>query len=48
MAKPFKSRVLVYHMGNHNSTVSFKHKWQAYLFHLLINRSLNHAGVRDY
>ena len=48
MPKPYNRRVGVYHYGQHNFTVSFKHKWQAYLFHLLLNASLNHAGTRDY
>lgn len=44
----YSKHVGVYHYGQRTSTVSFKRKWQAKLFHLLLNRSLNHAGTREY
>lgn len=30
------------------TTVSFEYRWQAFLFHTLINKSLYHAGTRKY
>ena len=44
----YKYRVGVYHFGQFLTEVAFKRKWQAFLFHLLLNKSLNHAGTRDY
>lgn len=44
----YKYKVGVYFLGRFQSEVAFKRKWQARLFHLLLNRSLNHAGTRDY
>lgn len=34
--------------GHRTTTVSFKHKWQARLFHILLNRSTSHNGTREY
>lgn len=44
----YKYKVGVYFLGRFHSEVAFKRKWQALLFHLLLNKSLNHAGTRDY
>lgn len=44
----YRHRVGLYYYGQRNSTVQFKRKWQAFLFHLLLNKSLNHAGSREY
>lgn len=43
-----EAEVSVYHNGNWLTDVGFKWKWQAYLFHLLLNQSDEHAGVREY
>lgn len=29
------------------TSVSFNHRWQATLFHFLVNRSIEHLGSRD-
>lgn len=42
------SSVPVYEDHRHVTTVVFKHKWEAFLFHTLINRSLFHLGTRKY
>lgn len=34
--------------GQWLSTAEFSHKWQAYLFHLLLNVSQTHNGTRSY
>lgn len=34
--------------GHRQNTVGFKHKWQAHLFHLLLNASRSHNGTREY
>lgn len=34
--------------GHRTDTVNFKYKWQALLFHLLLNRSNSHMGKREY
>lgn len=33
--------------GHWIGTVSFKHRWQATLFHALVNRSTTHNGTRE-
>lgn len=38
----------VYDNGHFVTQVMFKKKWQARLFHELLNRSVLHAGVRVY
>lgn len=47
-----KSRVLnevsVYDEGHWVTDVVFRYKWQARLFHLILNQSLHSAGVRNY
>lgn len=34
--------------GHSRGDVVFFRKWQAWLFHLLLNRSINFQGKRDY
>lgn len=34
--------------GHRVNTVSFKHWWQAWVFHILLNRSTSHRGTREY
>lgn len=48
MRGTYRNKVGLYQHGRYESTVAFKRKWQARLFHLLLNRSLNHAGTREY
>lgn len=48
-----KSRMLYqvgvyYESGHRADTVNFRRKWQALLFHLLLNRSISHNGKREY
>lgn len=38
----------VYRNGEWFITVTFKRKWQARLFHFLLNQTDEWAGVRDY
>lgn len=38
----------VYEVGHYTTYVEFRHKWMAWLFHILLNRSINHAGARNY
>lgn len=44
------NHVGVYLASSHRrtDTVSFKWKWQAFLFHCLLNRSTSHMGTREY
>lgn len=35
-------------MGRWIDTAIFRHKWQAYLFHWLLNSSTTHNGTREY
>jgi len=45
---PPVNQVDFYEEGVFVAAVVFAKKWQARLFHLILNRSLNHAGVRKY
>lgn len=46
---PVNPKVGVYGREGHRATtVSFKRKWQAHLFHLLLNASMSHMGTREY
>lgn len=46
---PVNPKVGIYgHEGHRATTVSFKWWWQAYLFHLLLNKSISHMGTREY
>lgn len=39
----------VYQLDGHRvNTISFKHRWQAYLFHIILNASISHNGTREY
>lgn len=38
----------VYMDGQYQQTVSFKKKWHARLFHIILNKSIWHDGVRHY
>lgn len=42
------NEVDVYTDGRWVTDVQFKRKWQAFLFHMILNRSLHSAGVRNY
>lgn len=44
----YDKRVGLYHFGRWTTSVEFKHKGQAYLFHLLLNASKSHMGKREY
>lgn len=46
--KKYKFKVDLYDTGTFLTDVAFKHKWQALLFHILLNKSLNNNGVRRY
>lgn len=48
MSGPFRHSVAIYQHGNWITTASFRWRWQALAFHLLLNRSLYHAGSRHY
>lgn len=48
MVKNGHYAVDLYENGRWTSEVGFKYKWQALLFHLILNRSHEHAGVRKY
>lgn len=44
-----KNEVGIYSESGHwLSTAQFQYKWQAYLFHLLLNASNSHNGTRGY
>lgn len=44
-----KTYVVDFYWDHHyRSSVVFKHKWQAFLFHILLNKSLDTQGVRRY
>lgn len=40
--------VTFYEDGSRITHVRFRTKLEAWLFHLLLNRSIHHAGVRNY
>lgn len=42
------NEVDIYNNGQYRMTVQYKHKWQALLFHWLLNQSEYAAGVRNY
>ena len=44
----YDKRVGLYRGGPSTKVVEFKHKGQAYLFHLLLNASKSHMGKREY
>lgn len=47
--KPILNYVGVYYQYGHRSdTVGFRYKWQALLFHILLNLSKTHAGTKEY
>ncbi|USH44527.1 hypothetical protein SEA_CASSITA_73 [Microbacterium phage Cassita] len=45
MAEPY---VALYVEGHWLTDVGFKYKWQAWLFHAILNKSIDAAGVRHY
>lgn len=48
MPKKLPYKVGVYDAGHWVTDVFFRWKWQARRFHISLNRSINHAGTREY
>lgn len=46
--KPARPTVFLYEDGHFETEVVFRRKWQAWLFHTILNKSLHHAGMRGY
>jgi hypothetical protein len=46
--KPIDPTVNLYEEGHFITPIRFRHKWQAWLFHVMLNKSLDHRGMRLY
>lgn len=46
--RPIFNVGVYYESGHRADTVNFRHQWQAWLFHVLLNRSTSHNGTREY